>query len=73
LSELVTRPAELRDRFEKPEGYVGYGLCDPLGQKVGSVEQLFVNPRGEPEYIRVYARDDHLRSPHKSYDPEQGS
>ncbi len=53
MSELVTRPAELRDRFEKPEGYVGYGLCDPLGQKVGSVEQLFVNPRGEPEYIRV--------------------
>ena len=53
MSELVTHPAELRDRFEKPEGYVGYRLCDPLGQKVGGVEELFVNARGEPEYIRV--------------------
>ncbi len=53
MSESVTGPAELRDRFEKPEGYAGFGLCDPLGQKVGSVKQLFVNPRGEPEYIRV--------------------
>ncbi len=53
MSESVTHAAELRDRFEKPEGYAGYGLCDPLGQKVGGVEKLFVNPRGEPEYIRV--------------------
>ena len=53
MSESVKQPAELGDRFEKPEGYAGYRLYDPLGQKVGGVEDLFVNPRGEPEYIRV--------------------
>ncbi len=42
MSELVTHPAELRYRFEKPEGYVGYGLCDPLGQKVGAFQQRAV-------------------------------
>jgi hypothetical protein len=53
LSESVTHTVELKDRFEEPEEYSGYELCDPLGQKVGSVEKLFVNLRGEPEYIRV--------------------
>lgn len=53
LSQLVTQAAKLRDRFARPEEYVGYRVRDPLGQKVGSVERLFVNDRGEPEYIRV--------------------
>ncbi len=53
MSESITHAAELKDRFEEPEEYAGYELCDPLGQKVGSVEKLFVNSRGEPEYIRV--------------------
>ena len=53
MSQSVTQPTELRDRFERPEECAGYWVCDPLGQKVGSVEELFVNGRGEPEYIRV--------------------
>lgn len=36
-----------------PEEYVGYSVCDPRGQKIGRAERLFVNGRGEPEYIRV--------------------
>lgn len=36
-----------------PEECVGYVVLDPLGQKVGSVEEVFVNGNGEPQYIRV--------------------
>jgi hypothetical protein len=41
------------DQAEAREECAGYELQDPLGQKIGSVERLFVNDRGEPEYIRV--------------------
>ena len=40
-------------QVEAGDGCAGYELRDPLGQKIGSVERLFVNDRGEPEYIRV--------------------
>jgi hypothetical protein len=40
-------------RFEAPERYVGFVVYDPLGQKIGSVERLFVNGDGEPVYVRV--------------------
>jgi hypothetical protein len=43
----------LRERFEAPEEYVGYVVCDPLGQKIGKLEKLFVNAHQEPEYVRV--------------------
>ena len=36
-----------------PEEYVGYRVCDPRGQKIGRAEKVFLNPSGEPEYIRV--------------------
>jgi hypothetical protein len=39
--------------FKAPEDYIGYRLCDPLDQRIGTVERLFVNGDGEPEYIRV--------------------
>jgi len=32
---------------------VGYGVYDPLGQKIGNVERVFVNGNHEPEYVRV--------------------
>ena len=45
---------KLGDRFEAPVQYVGYELHDPLGKKIGSVqEELFLNDNDEPEYIRV--------------------
>jgi hypothetical protein len=31
----------------------GYTVFDPLGQKIGSAEEIFANPDGEPMYIRV--------------------
>ena len=39
--------------IRSPEEYAGYTVCDPRGQKIGRAERLFVNGRGEPEYIRV--------------------
>ena len=32
---------------------VGYAVYDPLGQKIGSAEEVFVNRDGEPGYVRV--------------------
>jgi hypothetical protein len=31
----------------------GYAVFDPLGQKIGRAEEVFVNWDGEPGYIRV--------------------
>jgi hypothetical protein len=31
----------------------GYAVCDPLGQKIGSAQEVFVNRNEEPEYVRV--------------------
>lgn len=31
----------------------GYAMFDPLGQKIGSAEEIFANPDGEPMYVRV--------------------
>jgi len=39
--------------FEEPEKYVGYGVHDPMGQKIGRLQKLFVNAEAEPEYVRV--------------------
>lgn len=43
--------------FERPAGtpeeYAGYEVLDPMGQKIGSVEKLFFNGNGRPEYARV--------------------
>ena len=35
------------------ESRAGYAVHDPLGQKIGRTEEVFVNPDGEPVYIRV--------------------
>ena len=31
----------------------GYAVYDPLGQKIGRAEDVFVNWNQEPEYVRV--------------------
>jgi hypothetical protein len=36
-----------------PMRFAGYKVYDPLGQKIGSAVEVFVNLEGEPEYIRV--------------------
>jgi hypothetical protein len=30
-----------------------YAVFDPLGQKIGRAEEVFVNWDGEPDYIRI--------------------
>ncbi len=40
-------------RLGSPEGYAGYGLCDPKGRKIGRIKRIFVNDYDEPEYIEV--------------------
>ncbi len=42
-----------RSRFQTPEEYVGYRVCDPEGRKIGRAKELFANTYGEPEYVRV--------------------
>jgi hypothetical protein len=35
------------------EEYAGYAVCDPRGQRLGRTETIFLNGRGEPEYIKL--------------------
>lgn len=53
---------QLCDRFEEPQKYVGYRVCDPEGRKLGSVKELFTNTYDEPEYISVRTGFFKLRS-----------
>ena len=41
------------ERVEQPRDCVGYAALDPLGQKIGTIERLFVNGHGEPKYLKV--------------------
>ncbi len=49
----VRSSEEQTERADAPEQYAGYTLCDPLGQKLGRVESIFVNRSGLAEYVRV--------------------
>jgi len=40
-------------RSAEPKRGVGYAVYDPVGQKFGSTEEVFVNRDGDPVYIRV--------------------
>jgi hypothetical protein len=53
LPETTASNAVPGDRLQTPEEYVGYGVRDPLGQKIGTVDELFVNAYDEPEYVRI--------------------
>jgi hypothetical protein len=44
---------ERSDSILSAEEYVGHTLCDPQGQRIGRTERIFLNGRGEPEYIKV--------------------
>lgn len=50
------------ERFLAQREYAGYALLDPLKQNIGSVEKVFVNGSGEPEYVRVKVKAGFLRS-----------
>lgn len=53
MTYTAANHGKLGNRFEAPVEYVGYKLHDPLGKKIGSVRELFLNDNDEPEYIRV--------------------
>ena len=53
MTYTAANHGKLGNRFETPVEYVGYKLHDPLGKKIGSVQELFLNDNDEPEYIRV--------------------
>lgn len=53
MTHTAVNRGELGDRFETQLEYLGYELHDPLGKKIGSVQELFLNDNDEPEYIKV--------------------
>ena len=50
---LDDRSTASRSATTTPKRCTGYTVYDPLGQKIGSAEEVFVNREGGPEYIRV--------------------
>jgi len=46
-------PKERGGSIPTAEQYAGYTVHDPRGQRIGHTERIFLNGRGEPEYIRV--------------------
>ena len=40
-------------RWADAKRRAGYAVYDPVGQRIGSAEEVFVNPNGEPVYVRV--------------------
>ena len=46
---LRERDGSIRSAAE----YAGYTVCDPQGQAIGRTDKIFLNGRGEPEYIKV--------------------
>ena len=53
MSDTTVRHGVLGDHLPVPGEYVGYGVHDPLGQKIGTADELFVNAYGEPEYVKL--------------------
>lgn len=42
-----------RERVENPSKCRGYAILDAEGKKFGEAREVFANPSGKPEYIRV--------------------
>lgn len=53
LNKTPERDREILERIEEPEKYAGYWLSDPLDQRIGKVEKVFVSASGKPQYVRV--------------------
>lgn len=53
MSHAKTNRVEPRERLEEPGKYAGYCVLDPEGRRIGSVQEVFVNGDGEPEYVRI--------------------
>jgi hypothetical protein len=53
LSNTTVDPGRPGDLLPIPGECVGYEVLDPLGQKLGTADELFVNANDEPEYVRI--------------------
>jgi hypothetical protein len=53
LDHVTDARADPGDHLEGPDDCRGYEVLDPLGQRVGRADKLFVNGGGGPEYVRV--------------------
>jgi PRC-barrel domain len=40
-------------RSAEPKRGAGYAVYDPVGERIGSAEEVFVNRDGQPMYVRV--------------------
>lgn len=41
------------DRFRDSQTYAGYEVRDPLGQRIGTAEEVLADLNEEPRYVRV--------------------
>ncbi len=53
MQRAAVNSKSVGDRYHLPEQCTGYCVYDPLEQRIGKAERVFVNGSGEPEYIRV--------------------
>lgn len=49
----VTERERRGERTEAPGCCAGFAALDPLGTKIGEVEQLFSDGQGEPKHLKV--------------------
>jgi hypothetical protein len=42
-----------RAKFGEPGSYAGYDVRDPLGQRIGTAEEVFADLNDEPRYVKV--------------------
>jgi hypothetical protein len=53
LSNTTVDLGKPGSRLPTPGECEGYEVLDPLGQKIGTADELFVNANDEPEYVRI--------------------
>lgn len=56
MSYMIDRMEDFRESnpaVETPLQCVGYEVRDVRGQKIGRVQEIYTNERGEPEYVRT--------------------
>lgn len=53
MRQTTITVTEREHRFREPEDCEGYEVHDPLGQRIGKAEKLFVNGDGDPRYVQV--------------------
>lgn len=49
----VAVDSESGEKFSASEGRAGYTLLDPSRRKIGSIDRVFANGSGSPEYVQV--------------------